>query len=333
MRSKRVPASGRSYFEQLHRQYTLLLEFTGTPPSKTILDIFEKVDGKPDDVTWAEIFAVELACLQSAPNEQLPDQLLRLRSRFRDVVGNDAYALYAQTTPSDLGSMSATQMRAELLSLAQRLYYIYLFDPPKESVRTRLAIWAAALASISTIAAVAVFYFFVLHEKGGFSPILPVIMMMFAGEVGGFISVQQRLQSAVGVDPLFKELQLSAGWFSVVIVAPLTGVVFALVLYLMFVGQLLQGGLFPDLMQGVVANQLTSLTFKNWGLLLVWGFIAGFAERFVPDVLTRLAGNQYSLGGDQPSGVRVPSKGLGPAEVMQAQSGEPGTSSKTIPDA
>jgi hypothetical protein len=311
-----LPKAGRIYFSQLRHEYLLRLELAHQQPSPTVLDLFQAVDANPKAMTWADVFALELAKLQAVPDAQLADQLLLMRGRYRDVIGNDAYALYAQTTASDLGTMTPTQLRAELFSLAQRLHYIYLFDPPKESVRTKLAIWAALLALISTVTGVAVFYFYVLQHAGrtgaGFSPILPVILAMFAGQVGGFISVQQRLQAATGVDPLFKEMQLSAGWFSVVIVAPLTGAVFALVLYLMFAGELLKGGVFPDFASnhGLDNNgQLVTVGYKNWGLLLVWCFLAGFAERFVPDVLTRLTGNQYSVGGDQPGGLRVPTKG------------------------
>lgn len=307
-----LPKAGRLYLSALRSQYLLLHEFRGTPLSPSITALLEAVDAKPQDASWSDVFAVELAVIDVTPDDQLSDQLLRMRGRYRDVIGNDAYALYAQTSPDDLSMMTALQQRAELIALAQRLHYIYLFDPPKESVRTRLAIWAAVLALVATLAGVFVFDRMVLAQTQGFSPIFPVVLALFAGQIGGFISVQQRLQGGTGVDPLFKEMQLSAGWFSVVIVAPFIGAIFALVLYLIFAGELLKGGIFPDFSKNLdpKTGYLMGISFQDWSKLLVWCFIAGFAERFVPDVLTRLTGSQYAVGGEQPGGLRVPSKGL-----------------------
>ncbi|MBX3564557.1 MAG: hypothetical protein KF730_08280 [Sphingomonas sp.] len=68
--------------------------------------------------------------------------------------------------------------------------------------------------------------------------------------------------------------------------AQVLGGVFAGMLTLMFVGGLVQGSLFPTFR----AARWYELFFDvpSWAKLMVWTFIAGFSERFVPDLLTRL---------------------------------------------
>jgi hypothetical protein len=64
----------------------------------------------------------------------------------------------------------------------------------------------------------------------------------------------------------------------------LFGAVFAGVLLFTFVGGLVQGSLFPAFGE---ADSWIALAFRipSWSKLLVWSFIAGFSERFVPDLL------------------------------------------------
>lgn len=66
----------------------------------------------------------------------------------------------------------------------------------------------------------------------------------------------------------------------------LLGAVFASILLFAFIGGLVQGSLFPK----IEAHSWIALSFRvpDWSKLLVWSFIAGFSERFVPDLLDNL---------------------------------------------
>jgi hypothetical protein len=76
---------------------------------------------------------------------------------------------------------------------------------------------------------------------------------------------------------------------------PIIGGIFSVVLFLIFASGLASGSLFPTLtpqdgitdFKSFIANLQPKGTIE-WGKLLVWSFIAGFAERFVPDTLDRL---------------------------------------------
>ena len=69
------------------------------------------------------------------------------------------------------------------------------------------------------------------------------------------------------------------------------GAVFATLLFLAFVGGLVQGSLFPAFRSfGSSDVSWFGLLFfpSDWARLMVWSFIAGFSERFVPDLLNNL---------------------------------------------
>ena len=71
-----------------------------------------------------------------------------------------------------------------------------------------------------------------------------------------------------------------------IVAAQMLGAIFAGMLMLMFVGGLIQGSLFPAF-QASRWYELF-LDVPSWAKLMVWTFIAGFSERFVPDLLTSL---------------------------------------------
>jgi hypothetical protein len=125
-----------------------------------------------------------------------------------------------------------------------------------------------------------------------------VMAVLFAGALGGFLSAQRRVHSSAKGGTLLDLITLSQEG-PMHSTAPVNGAVFALVLYTMFMGGLINGPLFPQM--NMIPDQKSYLRFWEfflasgptssiaWGQLLVWSFAAGFLERLVPDALGRLA--------------------------------------------
>jgi hypothetical protein len=126
-----------------------------------------------------------------------------------------------------------------------------------------------------------------------------ILIVLFMGILGGFVSTQLRLQDSPSNGEPFENLaKLDHGWLSVLI-SPISGAIFAVILYMLFAGSFLKGSLFPEIATpmenvtdglgfGVFANLTGPATGVEYAKLVVWSFIAGFAERFVPDALSRV---------------------------------------------
>jgi hypothetical protein len=115
-------------------------------------------------------------------------------------------------------------------------------------------------------------------------------LVVFAGTLGALISVLRRIQGMTLEDnPDLNLVQLGRSSASIYY-SPLLGAVFALLLLFLFMSGLLSGSLFPTsphngehAFLGCVPSGCVDLA-----KLAIWCFIAGFAEKFVPDALDRL---------------------------------------------
>jgi len=115
------------------------------------------------------------------------------------------------------------------------------------------------------------------------------------GLVGGFVSIQQRLKKFGD-----EELDLlSMSWFQILLI-PVYGGIFALVLYLCFLSKIIEGSLFPQFASLPFSepipssddirnffSQTSPSTGADLAKLLFWSFVAGFSERFVPQIIDR----------------------------------------------
>ncbi len=112
------------------------------------------------------------------------------------------------------------------------------------------------------------------------------------GLIGGFVSIQQRLKR-IGDE----ELSLLANsWFQIVLI-PIYGGIFALVLYVGFLSEIVSGKLFPAFyippfhappVHGDIQAFLTETSPASGAdvaKLLFWSFIAGFSERLIPQII------------------------------------------------
>lgn len=127
-----------------------------------------------------------------------------------------------------------------------------------------------------------------------------LILFVFAGGlIGGFVSIQQRMPS-IALDEL---RELADSWLSILLI-PVNGGVFAIILMLMFLAGILQGAMFPEFVHpsidtssesGVLESFSTwlDMTFPKTGpdiaKLFFWSFVAGFSERFVPQIIRKTA--------------------------------------------
>lgn len=141
-----------------------------------------------------------------------------------------------------------------------------------------------------------------------------IVLVFIAGLLGGFVSIQQRLPKIS-----LEELKvLSSSWVSITLI-PINGGIFALVLMLVFAGNILQGQFFPTYPDTFHIHDTTS--FYYWlahdfpvngtdvAKLLFWSFAAGFSERLVPQIIRRTAAEAEDAAGGKPAKVPVAGEG------------------------
>lgn len=116
------------------------------------------------------------------------------------------------------------------------------------------------------------------------------------GILGGFVSIQQRLNKLDN-----KDLELLSENMFQILLIPIYGGIFACILYLVFLAQIMNGPLFPaftyieydgtsDLFVWVrrILTETHPSTTQDFAKLFLWSFVAGFSERFVPQVLSNM---------------------------------------------
>ncbi|HEV7484165.1 MAG TPA: hypothetical protein VGQ65_00680 [Thermoanaerobaculia bacterium] len=129
-------------------------------------------------------------------------------------------------------------------------------------------------------------------------PATTLTMIVMAGVLGATFSLIRRAQTPAMDGDAMRNVQNLAAADTYFFLTPLTGAIGALVLYAFFCGGLLEGTLFPRIAcpPGIpqpmrFMDFLLNADPVSWpdqGKALVWCFIAGFAERLVPDAIDRL---------------------------------------------
>jgi hypothetical protein len=300
-----MPTYARNYLRVLLAEYDGLPKRDGYDEPADIKVFRAQTDDRL--WTWADLVVIENGVLNATQDGDLRATTVRGRERYRDVVGDSRFAFYMQSGPPDPKTASATDLRADIRALAARIHYLLATIAARETMRNRLSL---LLGVVMIAAGLIAFGSAVVWEHGrpsvdfaclmgdhGCSLLQPGQFVAFAGLFGGFVSVQQRLQSGGYVDPFFKRIEMSSGWASIVLIAPLMGAIFAIVLFWIFMTGAISGDAFPHFIPDHMADSTfrgfmeggTPSSAQEWAKLGVWGFIAGFAERLVPDALTRLS--------------------------------------------
>jgi len=112
----------------------------------------------------------------------------------------------------------------------------------------------------------------VVMAKADSTPVL--IMIFISGNLGGYVAIHKNLS-----DYTDQEInQLSKSWFGILL-PPIIGGILSMVMYLLFISNIISGELFPEI------DLHSKISSKDYAKLLFWGFVAGFNEKYVSDVI------------------------------------------------
>jgi hypothetical protein len=187
------------------------------------------------------------------------------------------------TTDADHG-FSDQDISARVVLKAYRQMLLFLFS---------------GASSVIAILVVLIFVPYALQTKQ--APPIPIFMVVvMAGTVGAFFSSLQRLYDFKQLPQILYDKRLGSEYGSLFVyslVPPLVGGIAAAVLYLIFAGGMLSGAFFPafNCKQGDCADFATLLAdygpaqAVDYAKAILWGFLAGFAERMVPNLLNHFA--------------------------------------------
>ncbi len=287
--------------------------------------------GVPRRIEWQHLFELEQQLILHVPENSLAllrAQLLkRLESLERTTDKRTEQLWVLIDAELDGKPTPAVPERQDIISLLTQYYQSYCIVLDKEQRRNAVIYYLATFIVVTFLSGIAAVVLNYSGLQASFKPYFPVLgLVIWAGVLGGAVSVVLRLSNMETRDQdqtLIVEFDKA---IKASFIAPLTGCVFATVLYVVFCAHLVDGSIFPNMSTPAVSQDATTenalyiaaespgtvdvqgdqardqqkrtgiqitrmnpRTSKDFSLILVWSFIAGFFERFVPDMLSAIA--------------------------------------------
>lgn len=245
-------------------------------------------------VSWEDLYRLELAIIKLEPIPLLERRTWILRQEYKEIASPDEVKdYYLSDPPNPKKAEDGDLLRPDCVRIQEELNWRYVVIWLVEEFRGKL-----------TRGVVGITIFFLLVALLFCSPTVEGLLgrvglninleflavIVLPGVLGGLISTLRRIQTVKlngNADLALTQLQQNN---LSILLSPFYGGIFAFLLFCLLAGSFVSGNLFPN------------ITFDHlWGgaglpadsgelaKLIIWCFIAGFSETFVPDRLDQLS--------------------------------------------
>lgn len=240
---------------------------------------------------WGYVFELEMTLVRVLPEADLRRRTWRLREEYRRQATADLFDAYSKSNPPSPETAPLQDLEADASFLLNELHRLRAGQLRLEVIRAYFSAATLVMAAVGILAMVAARYYL----RGWNMAVLVPVTGMF----GAFFSLMGRMYAIPAKGDLLDRASSTwrkVVWVLVPLVSAAQGMLSAFVLYLILAAGLgqISGTLFPAFKaEPFPANPLDAPSAAK---LLVWCFVAGFAERLVPDVLGQLAAKADARG-------------------------------------
>jgi hypothetical protein len=242
----------------------------------------------------------------------LEANIYAVRDEYRNHVGEQTFTKYEASTfhvkMTDLcktvppGTNSSAQyeymFRYEYKSLLNENRKSRLLEKHVEDTRGFLirALMQTYLAIIIPVAVILIIILILINLSNIYNSDWKIVseislllsLAALSGTTGSYLSALLRILGVRDNNQIAQNIVAFKSSEKALRMAPRTGMLFALVLMLLFSAGLISGSLFPKL--NINAHSpLNFIPLEELSKSLIWCFIAGFSERLVPDIIDRLS--------------------------------------------
>jgi hypothetical protein len=287
-----------------------------------IVVVLEKRQANPEKVTREDCYLIERAMVRVREPDANRKLLGSARERYRLANGEDAYAVYLNSFRAghfDPWSLPDEEVALDYEFLIDQMYWRYSFSPRREEERghaakrilTGLGVCLGAAVLIVSISAALVTRSTGTAGAGTFLRFLCVLATsLFMGALGSGMSLNLRIQQSPASGDTILNLLLLKKARASFLFSFISGPIFAMLAYFVLASNLVDGTLFPEFPRPPYKEMpkaatvdyfvfLQPTTASDLAKLLIWCFVAGFAERLIPDTLDRLLVTKFAGIGDR----------------------------------
>ena len=289
-----------------------------SPELRALLEDFDKGDfdeGKKN-LSWKDCALLEVSIIRLLDKNRLKPKLAMLEARYEAVVEPKKFDCYKQSVVRISGDDA--DLKERIYFLVWDLYWAYTTAGKVGQLRQR-----AVKPILGILPIIILLFFFCLLiylivssslDTNVFSTLMIVLSVVFFGAFGALISFQRRMSKLEVRGETFSNYLQLCSLGNEGPLALFAGGFFALLLFILFGSGLANAAvkaifseelaklvvpLFPQLyvennastgiltLAKAIAN-LNFIGFASIAKLLVWSFLAGFAEALIPDAMTRL---------------------------------------------